>query len=124
MRAKKAIQQVDEEQKVVVDQVDPPPAPQPEGEQPRPEVLGFFESIQQFSSEEWASGLKCYVYRTWPTIDKGDSTHYLSVLFEPFDEETVLRLFGSGKYFLRLNRKGKTIPSALRKTDPMVAYQK
>jgi hypothetical protein len=57
-------------------------------------------------------GLKVYVYRTFPIIDKRDNEHFLAKISEPFDEDYLLRHFGSGKYFLRLNdNRGKTIAS-------------
>jgi hypothetical protein len=72
----------------------------------------FFEQIQAFSADEWQAGLKIYVYRTWPVIDKRDENHFLSKISEPFDEDYLLRHFGSGKYYLRLNnRSGETINS-------------
>jgi len=72
----------------------------------------FFEQLQAFSADEWQAGLKIYVYRTWPVIDKRDENHFLAKISEPFDEDYLLRHFGSGKYYLRLNnRSGETLNS-------------
>ena len=72
----------------------------------------FFEQIQKFTADEWQSGLKVYVYRTWPVIDRRDDSHFLAKIREPFDEDYLLRNFGSGKYYLRLNNgSGETVNS-------------
>jgi hypothetical protein len=72
----------------------------------------FFEHLQRFTTDEWQSGLKVYVYRTWPVIDKRDENHFLAKVSEAFDEDYLLRHFGSGKYYLRLNnRHGETLNS-------------
>ncbi len=53
-----------------------------------------------------------YVYRCWPVIDRKEGQHFLAKLSEPFDEDLLLRTFGSGKYYLRLNNgKGNTVGS-------------
>ncbi len=89
-------------------QTDHPPAPPAA---PIAEELGFFERLQQYSAEEWRS-LKVYVYRCWPVIDRKEGQHFLSKLSEAFDEDYLLRTFGSGKYYLRLNSaKGTSIAS-------------
>jgi hypothetical protein len=72
----------------------------------------FFAQVQHLSPADWQSGFKVYVYRTWPVIDKRDEQHYLAKLSEPFDEDVILRNWGSGKYNLRLNNaQGETICS-------------
>jgi hypothetical protein len=74
--------------------------------------LDFFEQLQAFSADEWQAGLKIYIYRTYPVIDRRDEAHFLAKISEPFDEDYVLRHFGSGKYHLRLNnRRGETLAS-------------
>jgi hypothetical protein len=86
----------------------PPTEQSPE----RNEDIRFFERLAQFTEDEWR-GLKLYVYRLWPVIDKKDSEHFLSKLSQPCDEDFLLSTFGSGKYYLRLNNsRGKTIASS------------
>jgi len=47
-----------------------------------------------------------------PVIDKKDNEHFLCKVTEPFDEDYLMRNFGSGKYYLRLNnQRGETIAS-------------
>jgi hypothetical protein len=78
--------------------------------QAEPET-GFFETLTQFTPEEWR-GMKIYVYRLWPVIDRKEKEHFLSKLQEPCDEDFLLSTFGTGKYYLRLNNKqGNTIAS-------------
>jgi hypothetical protein len=90
------------------------PNPEPlestsEAEQQTPD---FFTQIQHLNPDDWQSGHKVYVYRTWPVIDKRDEQHYVAKLSEPFDEDVLLRNWGSGKYNLRLNNgKGETVSS-------------
>ena len=86
----------------------PPTEPIPE----RNEEVSFFERLAQFNEDEWR-GLKLYVYRLWPVIDKKDSAHFLSKLSQPCDEDFLLGIFGSGRYCLkRNNSRGKTIASS------------
>src|SRR5215472_12572150 len=47
-------------------------------------------------------GLKLYVWRVWPRIDKGETDHHICTLREPIDEEFVLQTFGSGRYLVML----------------------
>jgi len=81
----------------------------------------FFQQLQQLSPEAWQSGHKVYCYRTWPVIDKRDQEHFLCKVSEPFDEDYLLRHFGSGKYYLQLNgARGEKIASktvSLHNTD-------
>ena len=86
-----------------------PAAEEPDSqEEPK---IGFFESLAQFTTEEWR-GMKMYVYRLWPVIDRKEKEHFLSKLQEPCAEDFLLSTFGSGKYYLRLNNKqGNTIAS-------------
>jgi hypothetical protein len=71
----------------------------------------FFGLLQHLSPEEW-NGHKVYIYRIWPVIDKRDEQHYVAKLSEPFDEEVILRNWGSGKYLLKLNNgKGESVAS-------------
>src|SRR5215469_17994332 len=73
--------------------------------------IGFFESLTQFTPEEWR-GMKIYVYRLWPVIDRKEKEHFLAKVQEPCDEDFLLSTFGTGKYYLRLNNKqGNTIAS-------------
>ncbi len=72
----------------------------------------FFEQLQAFTPDQWQSGLKIYVYRCWPIIDRREDNHFLAKIAEAFDEDYLLRHFGSGAYYLRLNdRRGKTLNS-------------
>jgi hypothetical protein len=74
--------------------------------------VSFFERLSQYNEDEWR-GLKLYVYRLWPVIDKKDSEQFLSKISQPCDEDFILSTFGSGKYYLRLNNsKGKTVASS------------
>lgn len=74
------------------------------------EDVDVFQRLQSFTAEEWRAGLKVYVYRIWPVIDRREDSHFLAKVAEPFDEDYLLRHFGSGKYYLRLNdQRGQTI---------------
>jgi len=85
-------------------------AEQPVPAEDVPGDVDFFARIQSLTPEDWQAGLKVYVYRTWPVIDRRDQEHFLAKLSETFDEDTLLRFFGSGKYNLRLNNgQGHTI---------------
>ncbi len=76
------------------------------------EETGFSERVQAVTPDEWQRGWKIYCYRTWPVIDRRENEHFICKLNEPIDEEYLLRFFGSGKYFLRLNDShGKTVAS-------------
>ena len=71
--------------------------------------LDFFARLQSLTAEDWREH-KTYVYRTWPVIDRRDSEHFLAKVSEPFDEDYLLRFFGTGKYNLRLNNgQGRTV---------------
>lgn len=94
----------------------PPSAPQtpPVDSPPEPaaEPIPFFERMGSLSPDDWERGWKIYCYRTWPIIDRRENEHFICKLKEPIDEEYLLRCFGSGKYFLRLNDShGKTATS-------------
>jgi hypothetical protein len=52
---------------------------------------------QSFTAEEWRAGLKVYLYRLWPVIDRREDNHFLAKVAEPFDEDYLLRHFDSGK---------------------------
>jgi hypothetical protein len=72
----------------------------------------FFEQLQKLTAEDWQAGHRVYIYRTWPVIDRRDEHHYVAKVSEPFDEDFLLRHYGSGKYYMRLNnRQGETINS-------------
>jgi len=87
------------------------PAVERSGAKPNGEAIPFFERLHQFNLNEWRS-LRAYLYRLWPVIDRKESEHFISKLSEPFDEDYILRTFGSGKYHVRLNdSRGKTIAS-------------
>jgi hypothetical protein len=76
------------------------------------DATDFWAQVQHLSPADWQSGHKVYVYRCWPVIDRRDEQHYLAKLSEPFDEDVILRNWGSGKYNLRLNNgQGETICS-------------
>jgi len=76
------------------------------------QAADFFTQLQGLSPADWQSGYKVYVYRTWPVIDKRDEQHYVAKLSEAFDEDLILRNWGSGKYNFRLNDgKGETVAS-------------
>ena len=62
----------------------------------------LLEQIQRLTPEEW-QGKKVYLYRVWPIIDKKGDDHFLAKLSEPFDEDYLLKNWGSGRYHLRLN---------------------
>lgn len=77
-----------------------------------PDELDFWVRIRAITPEEWAQGMKTYVYLVWPIIDRKEGEHYIAKLSEGFDEDFLLRTFGSGKFYLRLNdRSGHTIAS-------------
>jgi hypothetical protein len=70
---------------------------------------GFFERLHQITQEQWQAGFRIYCYRIWPVIDRRD---FIFKGSEPLDEDQILRIGGSGKFFLRLNdNRGKTIAS-------------
>ena len=72
--------------------------------------LDFFELIASFSPDDWQGGLKSYIYRLAPIIDRKDGQHYLAKVSESFDQDYLLRHWGSGKYHLKLNdARGMTI---------------
>ncbi len=83
--------------------VEPPPPKPPEPEQPKPQVVeDFWEQLNQVTPEQWQSGWRMYLYRSWPVIDKTGESHYLCIFREPIDEDAVLQAYGSGKYSLWL----------------------
>jgi len=87
-------------------------ADQPATNEQQKEESDFFQQLQQISVEGWQAGYKVYVYRVWPVIDKKDNEHFLCKVTEPFDEDYLMRNFGSGKYYLRLNnQRGETVAS-------------
>jgi hypothetical protein len=73
----------------------------------RPPFWEFLHSL----GDRWATeGIVVYCYRLWPVIDRRETEHYLAKLNEPFDEDFLLRTFGSGKYLLQANSgRGKTL---------------
>lgn len=90
----------------------PKPAATPHADEQQNTNSDFFERLQQLTAEDWQNGHKVYCYRSWPIIDKRDEQHFLAKVHEPFDEDYLLRHFGTGKYYLRLNnRRGETIAS-------------
>jgi hypothetical protein len=65
--------------------------------------------VQRFNTDEW-QGKKAYLYRVWPVIDRKADDHFIARLSEPFDEDYLLKNWGSGRYHLRLNdAQGHTI---------------
>jgi hypothetical protein len=80
------------------------PAPD-EGKQPK---LNFFQRLAQMTPEEWDRH-RVYVYRQWPRITRDGQPHYIDKHATSLDEETIKRLYGSGRYSLRLNTEKRTI---------------
>lgn len=77
-----------------------------------PDELDFWVRIKAITLAEWAEGMKVYLYLIWPIIDRKEGEHYIAKLSEGFDEDFLLRTYGSGKYYLRLNdRSGHTVAS-------------
>jgi hypothetical protein len=76
-------------------------------EKPKPPFWEFVNGL----GDRWSTeGVVVYVYRIWPVIDKREEEHYLCKVSEPFDEDFLLKNFGSGKYLLQANnRRGKTL---------------
>ena len=73
--------------------------------EPSPDLWDVLRSLK-------AGEFNAYVYRLWPKIDRRDEAHYLTKTGQHFDEDWLLRTFGSGKYSLRLNdAKQRTIAS-------------
>ena len=65
--------------------------------------------VQRFNTDDW-QGKKTYLYRVWPVIDRKADDHFIARLSEPFDEDYLLKNWGSGRYHLRLNdAQGHTI---------------
>jgi hypothetical protein len=91
----------------VVDEIDSPAeAPQ------SPNEPDIFARMANLTAEDWQNGHKVYVYRVWPVIDRKHSEHFIAKVAEPIDEDYLMRYYGSGKYFVRLNnRQGETIAS-------------
>lgn len=58
--------------------------------------------VQRFNADDW-QGKKVYLYRVWPVIDKKSDDHFIAKLSEGFDEDYLLKNWGSGRYHLRLN---------------------
>jgi len=52
---------------------------------------------------------RIYVYRRWPRISKAGEPHYVGVHREAIDEEFIKRLYGSGRYLLKLNDQRRTV---------------
>jgi hypothetical protein len=73
----------------------------------RPPFWEFIHSL----NDRWATeGIVCYAYRLLPVIDRRETEHFLAKFTEDFDEDTLLRNFGSGKYLLQCNNgRGKTL---------------
>jgi hypothetical protein len=90
----------------------PTDAAEPTETKERTSDSDFFRQLQQIPPEAWQSGYKVYVYRTLPVIDRRDTEHFLCKVNEAFDEDYLMRNFGSGKYYMRLNNgSGETIAS-------------
>src|ERR1700761_7632817 len=77
----------------------------PKDDTPKP---SFFDSLK---SRDWERTL-CYLYRTAPLIDRtlGGDKKYICKYSSPFDEDAVMRDFGSGGYNVRVTESipGKT----------------
>jgi hypothetical protein len=58
--------------------------------------------VQGFTTDDW-QGKKVYLYRVWPVIDKKSDDHFIAKLSEAFDEDYLLKNWGSGRYHLQLN---------------------
>jgi len=102
----------DQSQASVPEGTEAPAAVERPGAKPNGEPTPFFERLHQFTADDWR-GLRAYLYRLWPVIDRKESEHFIAKLSEPFDEDYILRTFGSGKYHVRLNdSRGKTVASS------------
>ena len=52
--------------------------------------------VQGFATDDW-QGKKVYLYRVWPVIDKKSDDHFIAKLSETFDEDYLLKNWGSGR---------------------------
>jgi hypothetical protein len=77
----------------------------PKDDQPKP---SFFDTLK---TRDWERTL-AYLYRTAPLIDRtlGGDKKYICKYSSPFDEDQVMREYGSGGYLVRLteSQPGKT----------------
>ena len=75
-------------------------------------AVDFWELVKSISRADWDSGWQTYLYRTWPRIDRRDGEHFIAKIKEDFDEEFLMRNWGTGKYYLRINNaSGQTVAS-------------
>ena len=78
---------------------EPPAAPSTPKEESSQTLL---QQIQAMPPDQWR-GKRVYLYRVFPIIDKKGDDHFVAKLSESFDEDYLLRNWGSGRYHLRLN---------------------
>ena len=76
--------------------------------EPKPSKGNFFERLAQMTESEW-DRYRVYVYRRWPRISKSGEPHYIAVHREAIDEEFIKTMYGSGRYFLKLNDPRRTV---------------
>jgi hypothetical protein len=60
------------------------------------------------TAAEW-DRYRVYVYRRWPRISKSGEPHYIAVHREAIDEEFIKTMYGSGRYFLKLNDPRRSV---------------
>jgi hypothetical protein len=60
--------------------------------------------------DRWQTEDFClYIYRLWPVTDTRNPERFLCKLAEPIDEDYLLKNYGTGKYLLMLNQRGKRV---------------
>jgi hypothetical protein len=83
---------------------------QPDAKTRDDEKPPFWEWLNGLGDRWSSEGIQIYCYRVWPVIDRREEQHYLCKISEPFDEDFLLKNYGSGKYLLQANnRRGKTL---------------
>ena len=84
-----------------------PPAPilngqaEPQSQQskkePAPPSTTFWEFLHGLGERWQTEDASVYIYRLWPVCDQRNPERFLAKIREPFDEEYLLRTYGSGK---------------------------
>src|SRR5262249_1980655 len=78
--------------------------------EPAPSSTTFWEVLHDLGDRWQTEDISVYLYRLWPVTDQKNPERYLAKLKEPFDEDFVMRHYGSGKYWLLLNDgRGKNL---------------
>jgi hypothetical protein len=78
-------------------------------EKPTASKETFWEQLRSLGDRWQTEDFSLYVYRLWPVTDTRNPERFLCKLAEPIDEDFLLKNYGSGKYLLMLNQRGKRV---------------